>query len=126
MPTATAITRPACGAQAVERNVTSAGPVTKTTSSATLSAAKAVCRSLCAERMYTQRPRTMAPICGIEAPARTPHTCGQTSAHSWVIETIIRLLDSAKTTESAYSTRRCPNRSASRPCGMAKSALPTM
>ena len=82
VPTATAITRPACGAQAVERNVTSAGPVTKTTSSATLSAAKAVCRSLWAERMYTQRPRTMAPICGIEAPARAPHTCGQTSAHS--------------------------------------------
>ena len=100
--------------------------MTKTTSSATLSAAKAVCRSLCAVRMYTQRPRTMAPICGIEAPASAPHTCGQTSAHSWVIETIIRMLESANTAESTYSTRPWPNRSASRPWGTAKSALPTM
>ena len=82
--------RPA-GAKEVARKVTSAGPVTNTTSSATLSTANAVCRSLSEVSRCAQRARTMVPICGIEAPASAPHTCGQGSAHSWTIETIIRM-----------------------------------
>ncbi len=39
---------------------------------------------------------------------------------------IIRVVVTANATVSTYSTLPWPNRSASRPCGMAKTALPTM
>ena len=76
----------------VDRNVTSAGPVTKTTSSTTLSTANAVCRS---RRPGAGRPSARAPstpICGMAAPASAPRTWGRGSAQSSVIETIIRPL----------------------------------
>ena len=100
--------------------------MTNTTSSATLSAANAVCRSLATGSRWAHRARTMVPICGIAAPARAAQTCGHGSAHSSTIAMIIRLVVSAKATVSTYSTLPWPNRSASRPCGIAKSALPTM
>ncbi len=126
VPTVTAATRPACGANEVDRKVTSAGPVTNTTSSKTLSAANAVCRSLATGSRWAQRARTMVPIWGIAAPESAAQTCGHGVAQSSTIETIIRVVVSAKATASTYSTRPWPNRSASRPCGIAKTALPTM
>ena len=82
----------------VASRVTRAGPVTKTTSSATPSTAKAVCRSSGVVSRCAHRPRTIVPIWGIEAPASTAHRCGQTSAQPAVIETVIRLAEAAKTT----------------------------
>ncbi len=87
VPTVTAATRPAWGAMAVARRVTSAGPVTNTTSSKTLSAANAVCRSLATGSRWAHRARTMVPICGIAAPASAAHTCGHGIAQSSTIET---------------------------------------
>ena len=111
---------------AVDRRVTSAGPVTNTTSSATLSAAKAVWRSLGTGSRCAQRARTIVPICGIAAPARAAQTSAHGRAQSSTMATIIRVVVTAKAPASTYSTRRCPNRSVSRPCGMAKTALPMM
>ena len=68
----------------------------------------------------------MVPIWGMAAPATAASRCGHGSGQSPTIERIIRVVESAKTTASTYSTRRWPNRSANRPCGTAKAALPMM
>ncbi len=106
--------------------MTSAGPVTNTISSATPSAANAVCRSASSSSRWAQRLRTREPNGGIAAPATTANRCGTTSGQPSVIETIIAVVAMANSTASTHSTRGCPNRSTSRPCHTAATALPMM
>ena len=126
MPATIATTRPDCGANEVASTVTSAGPVTKTTSSATPSTANAVCRSPASSSRWAHRARTMVPTCGIAMPATTASRWGHGKDQPSVTATTIRLELSPKATVSTESTRVCPNRSVSRPWSTANPALPAM
>ncbi len=125
MPTPSATSSPVCGANEVDRKVTSAGPVTKTTSSATPSKAKAVCRSRGSVSRCAQRARTIAPTCGMAVPAAAAARCGHGRAQSRSTAVSITVVAATKATVSAYSTRVWPKRSASRPWRTANAAFPT-
>ncbi len=113
MQSAAAAPMPEAGATWVASSVTSAGPMTKMSSSFTDSRANAVCsRRWSDPTSALHRVRTMLPTEGIDAPAMIPvvssvHSGARSSAHAMNAEEL-----SANTPAWASRIWRWPSRSA--------------
>nr|WP_300539769.1 hypothetical protein [uncultured Nocardioides sp.] len=125
-PAAAATASPSTGCTSVASTVTRIGPRMKTTSSKTASRAYAVCT--CAGRSSTcaQRARTAEPIWGSEPPATAAATYDAVRGQSaWTDQTSSEVA-MPKAVPATARTGPCPQRSSSRPCAMASTALATM
>src|SRR5208282_3418897 len=99
--------------------------MTKIISSATDSSANAVCSSGESPSSALQRARTMELSDGMDAPASPPVISRAQKGARVSAQPMSAATAAAKNTASGRSTRRCPNRSASRAACGAQAAYPT-
>src|SRR6266566_194093 len=121
---AAATARPEAGYTSVANRVTSTGPATKITSSATDSSENAACSRDEPASSALHRARTIEPSCGVAAPA-TPlaATSAQAGARACA-PAMSAAVAAANTSISGRSTARWPARSASRATSGDTSAYP--
>ena len=118
-PNAMPVRKPTGGASSVASSVTSGGPSTKTTSSATASKAKAVCR-LSRSSSAAQRARTIEPMLGAAAPVSAASRNQLHRGAPALTATTKATPDSARAAIAIRRTRPWPRRSMARAhCGPA-------